>query len=479
MKAFIGRKNELSQLEELSKSGRSTMVVIKGRRRVGKSRLASEFAKGKTFLSFSGLAPVSGITAQGQRDIFALQFVAQFRTIPMTFTDWFDALLHLSERLTDDPTVVLLDEISWMGSEDPTFLPKIKLWWDKISEERPNITVILCGSVSTWIETNIINSTAFFGRISLRLTLKELSLPECALFLRSRGVHASHYDIFKVLSITGGIPWYLEQIQPEKTLDESIKRLCFDPTGLLVDEFRLIFHDLFDQRGSIYTKIVRALANGMRDYTQLREELGYGQGGTLSPYLHDLIATGYVTEHRSWSIKTKKSGKKSLFRLSDNYVRFYLKVIEPQMEKIRQSAFENTPLSGISGWSSVVGLQVENLILNNRSLVLKALGIHPQDVVADNPYIQTSTKMLEGLQIDYLIQTQTNTLYLCECKTIRSEIRVDVIKQVKKKIETLTLPRRHAVIPVLIHLGEVSDIIRDAGFFYKIVDVGTFLETPV
>ena len=476
MKTFIGRKNELSQLEKLSRSGRSTMVVIKGRRRIGKSRLAAEFAKGKTFLSFAGLAPVSGITAQGQRDIFALQFVAQFRTIPMTFTDWFDALLHVSERLTDEPTVLLLDEISWMGSEDSTFLPKIKLWWDKISEERSNLTLILCGSVSTWIETNIINSTAFFGRISLQLTLKELSLPECSLFLRSRGVAASNYDIFKTLSITGGVPWYLEQIQPEKTLDESIKSLCFEPTGLLVDEFRLIFHDLFDQRGSIYTKIVRALASGMRDYSQLREELSYGHGGTLSPYLNALITSGYVTEHRSWSIKTKKAGKKSLFRLSDNYVRFYLKVIEPQLEKIQQNAFENTPLSGISGWSSLVGLQVENLILNNRSLVLRALGIHPQDVVVDNPYIQRPTTTTEGLQIDYLIQTQTNTLYLCECKTTRSEIRMDVIKQIKKKIETLILPRRHAVIPVLIHLGDVSDNVRDAGFFYRIVDVGTFLE---
>ena len=465
MKTFIGRKDELSQLEGLSRSGRSTMVVIKGRRRIGKSRLVAEFAKGKKFLSFSGLAPVKGITAQEQRDIFALQFVGHFRTIPMTFTDWFDAFMHLSEKLTDEPTVILLDEISWMGSEDPTFLPKIKIWWDKLSEERSNITLILCGSVSTWIEANIINSTAFFGRISLRLTLKELSLPECALFLRSRGVQASNYDIFKILSITGGVPWYLEQIQSERTIDASIKALCFSPTGLLVDEFRLIFHDLFDQRGSIYIKIVKALAEGMRDYSQLREELGYGQGGTLSPYLEALITSGYVTEHRSWSIKTTKASKKSLFRLSDNYVRFYLKVIEPQLEKIQQNAFENAPLSSISGWSSLVGVQVENLVLNNRSSVLRALGIHPQDVVADNPYIQKPTATREGLQIDYLIQTQTNSLYFCECKTTTGEIKMDVIKEITKKIQNLILPRRHSISPVLIHLGDLSDAVLDSGFF--------------
>lgn len=476
MKTFIGRKNELSQLEALSKSGRSTLAVIKGRRRIGKSRLAAEFAKGKIFLSFSGLAPVDGITAQEQRDIFARQFLTQFRSIPMTFTDWFDAFMHLTEKITDEPTVILLDEISWMGSMDPTFLPKIKLWWDSLSEVKANVTLLLCGSVSTWIEDNIINSTAFFGRISLRLTLRELPLPECALFLKSRGIQASTYDIFKILSITGGVPWYLEQIQSEKTIDESIKRLCFSPTGLLVDEFRLIFHDLFDQRGSIYTKIVRSLANGMRDYTQLREELGYGHGGTLSPYLGDLITSGYVTEHKSWSIKTKQAGRKSLYRLSDNYVRFYLKVIEPQLEKIHKNAFEEISLSGIAGWSSFVGLQVENLILNNRACVLKALGIHPQDIVADNPFIQRATKTQEGLQIDYLVQTQTNTLYLCECKTTRNEISTDIIGQVQAKMDKFILPRKHAISPALIYLGDVSDALRDSGFFYRMIDVADFLE---
>jgi len=476
MKIFIGRKNELSQLEALSRSGRSTMVVIKGRRRIGKSRLVAEFAKGKTFLSFSGIAPVIGVTVQEQRDIFARQFVAQFRTIPLTFSDWYDAFMHLSEKLTDEPTVILFDEISWMGSEDPTFLPKIKLWWDQMSEKKSNITLILCGSVSTWIHDNIINSTAFFGRISLHLTLGELSLPECSLFLKSRGVRASAYDICKILSITGGVPWYLEQIQPEKTIDESIKGLCFYPSGLLVAEFRLIFHDLFDKRGSIYVKIARSLASGMKDYAKLREELGYGHGGTLSSYLDTLITSGYLTEHKSWSIKTRKPGKKSLFRLSDNYVRFYLKVLEPQLEAIQRNAFENIPLKSISGWTSLMGFQIENMVLNNRWLILNALGIHPQDVVVDNPYNQQTTTKHKGLQIDYLIQTYTNTLYLCECKTTTSEIRVNVTKEIQEKINNLSIPRRHAVCPVLIHLGDISDAVRDSGFFYRIVDIGSFVD---
>src|SRR5438105_3830984 len=126
MKPFVGRENELQRLEDLSKSGRSCMVVIKGRRRIGKSRLAEEFAKGKIFLTFSGLAPVKGVTAQDQRDAFARQLTTLFNLPLLTFLDWSDAFAYLTRYLTEKPTVILFDEISWMGSKDPTFTSKLK-----------------------------------------------------------------------------------------------------------------------------------------------------------------------------------------------------------------------------------------------------------------------------------------------------------------------------------------------------------------
>ena len=78
MKPFVGRDNDLQRLEDLTNSGRTSLVVVKGRRRIGKSRLAEEFGKGKVFLSFSGLAPVKGVTAQDQRDSFARRISAMF-----------------------------------------------------------------------------------------------------------------------------------------------------------------------------------------------------------------------------------------------------------------------------------------------------------------------------------------------------------------------------------------------------------------
>lgn len=474
-KIFIGRSEELRLLEGLSNSNRSALVVIKGRRRVGKSRLVLEFAKDKIFLSFAGVSPIKDVSPQDQRNTFARQLSSLSHSPPFEFSDWLDGFAHLSMMLGDKPTVILFDEISWMGSKDSTFIPKLKIWWDQISEQKTNIILILCGSVSTWIEDNIIKSTALFGRISLHLTLNPLSISESHLLLKENGVNASPYDIFRILSITGGIPWYLENIQHDETIDQNIKRLCFSINGLLVNEFDLIFHDLFDKRGSLYKEIITLLAEGMRDYKSIRKLLNYKEGGGIAPYIKALIASGYVSKHQSWSIKTGKPGVKSLFRLSDNYLRFYLKVIEPLLGKINLNAFQDIPLSSIPGIDSIMGFQIENLFLSNRQKVLQSIGIYPQDVVMDNPFFQQATKTHKGVQIDYLIQTSTKTLYLCEIKFKRSEIQLEIISDVKNKIEKLSIPKGYAICPVLFHLSGVSDSILDARYFYRIININDFL----
>jgi len=438
-------------------------------------------------LSFSGLSPTEGVTAQHQRDLFAYKLSSLFgqefsegtdrgqNLKDFTFSDWIEGFDCLAQLIGDRETVILFDEISWMGSKDPTFLPKLKVWWDQISEQYTNIVLVLCGSVSTWIEENILKSTAFFGRVSLHLTLMPLSLAESYQLLKQRGIQASNYDILRILAITGGIPWYIENFQADQSIDENIKRLCFSSHGLLVEEFNMIFHDLFKRQGDVYKKIVTLLAEGMRDYTEIREGLGYPEGGGVTPYLDVLMTCGYVSKHQSWSLKTGKFVIKNLFRLSDNYLRFYLKVIEPLLANINRNIYLTTTLSAIPGWSSIMGLQIENLLLGNRGPILKALGIHPQDIIADNPFIKRRTTLHGGVQVDYLVQTKTNTLYLCEFKFRRTEVGTEVIKAVEQKIKNLATPRNLYVCPVLLHFGGVSDKVIDAQYFYRIIDINEFL----
>ncbi len=476
MKTFIGRKKELQRLQDLPSLGRASLVVIKGRRRIGKSRLAEEFGKDMFYLPFTGLAPVKGVTAQDQRDHFARQLSYLFNLPPFTFPDWNDGFLHLSRQLNEKPTLILFDEISWMGSKDRTFLPKLKAWWDLILQKHPHIVLILCGSISTWINENILNSTAFFGRITLCIELEELSLPESYAFLNKQGFKGSDLDIFKILSVTGGVPWYLEQINPNQTADENLKRLCFEKGGLFVQEFDRIFHDLFHSRGTIYQAILQTLEKGMCDLAEIRQATHYSKSGSLSKHLAALEASGFVTKHYSWSIKSGKIGKKSLYRLADNYVRFYLKYIEPSLLKIEKNSFSDIPLSSLPGWESMMGFQLENLLLKNRSLIFKFLRIHPQDVAADNPYLQKATTHQKGCQIDYLIQSHTNTLFLCEIKMRKRELGLEVIDSIKEKTKRLIIPKGFGVCPVLLHLGPVSDALLDSGYFYRIINVAELLE---
>lgn len=476
MKPFIGRTYELKQLKELSNAGQASIVAIKGRRRIGKSRLVTEFASDKIFLPFIGLAPTTSITAQEQRDHFTNQLALLFNLPPFHCSDWDDIFKHLSKYITDKETVILFDEISWMGAGDNTFISKIKSWWDRELSQRKNVMLVFCGSVSTWIEENIINSTAFFGRISLVLELTSLTLKESAEFLQVLGFKASHYDIFKLLSVIGGVPWYLEQIHPNEMADNNIKRLCFEKNGLLTLEFNRIFNDLFNTKGEIYKKIIYLLSNGMKSLAEIRETLKYPHSGSLSRIMKNLIISGFVTQHYQWSIKTNKLSKQSLYRLSDCYMRFYIKYIEPNMIKIQQNAYRDVELSTLPNWQPNLGFQVESLLLQNRSFLLSAIGVNIADVVMDNPYVQHTTTRQKGCQIDYLVQTYTKNLFFCEFKFKRREIGLEIIEEMQAKLKSFSAPRGFGTLPVLFHLGDVAASVYEKNYFYKIIDITDFID---
>jgi len=363
-----------------------------------------------------------------------------------------------------------------MGKDDPTFVPKLKAWWDTIVLEKPHVLTIFCSSVSVWIEENILNSTAFFGRVNLTITLEPLSIPESTKLLKLLGFKGGVYEIYKLLSIFGGIPWYLEQIDPKNMADENIKALCYQKDALLVLEFDRIFHDLFNGKGTIYKKILDALKSGMKTLSQIRETIKFSHSGKLSTLLNHLIECGFVQKHIQWSLKNETILRQSLYRISDPYIRFYLKNIEPNRSKIDMKAFIDININQIPGFDTHIGLQVENLLLQNRVLLLKSIGIHPNDLSFDGPYRQTKTTRQKGCQIDYLFQTRTKTLFLCEFKFKRRELNSEIIDEVQEKMANLSIPRGFALVPVLFHIGGITEAVTDKNFFYRIIDINDFLD---
>lgn len=473
--AFIGRKNELDRLKALHTKKSRSLVVVKGRRRIGKSRMIDFFASThpeNTFWNFAGLAPQAGMDDQSQRDHFARQLASHLKLPPFTFPDWADAFELLSHHIQSGD-IILFDEISWMGSKDPSFIPKLKAWWDM--QQLP-VMLVFCGSVSTWIEENILQSTAFFGRINLTMTLAPLPIPDANKLLRASGFQGSDYDTYKLLSILGGIPWYLEQIAPGETVDALIKQLCFVKDALLVLEFDRIFHDLFNGKGGTYKKILESLKDGMKTLSDVRKITGFAHSGTLSTLMDHLMIAGFVQKQTLWSFKTSKPLKQSLYRIDDPYIRFYLKVIEPQRNKIDLNGFENTTPSGLPGFDAHIGLQLEHLLLQNRNQLIQSIGINPTDIIASGPFRQSKTTNKPGCQIDFLIQTTTKNLFICEFKFKRREIGSEVISEVEEKVNALKVPRGFATIPVLFHIGGVSGEVATRDYFYRIIDIADFLK---
>ena len=192
--------------------------------------------------------------------------------------------------------------------------------------------------------------------------------------------------------------------------------------------------------------------------------------------MEHLIISGFVQKQQQWSLKSEKPLKQSLYRICDPYTRFYFKVIEPNHARISQGAYDDLVLDQIPGSDSHVGLQVEHLLLQNELSLVKSLGISLSDIVQMGSYRQTKTTQTKGCQVDYLVQTRTRNLFLCEFKFKRWEIGVEVIEEMQTKMNRLSIPRGFAIVPVIFHIGGVSEIVYEKNFFYRIIDISDFLD---
>lgn len=467
---FVGRREELQKLQEFRKRKVAGIIVVCGRRRIGKSTLVEHFAKTSRFLEFQGLSPREGLTAKDQLDHFGELLGLAFKLPRFRFDHWNHAFDMLANLTAEGEVIVFFDEISWMAGSDRDFVGKLKNAWDTKFKKNKQLLLILCGSVTSWIEENILNDKGFMGRVSLTLTLEELPLSDANHFWGKHLISPS--EKFKTLCVTGGIPRYLEEIQPEQTAEQNIKRLCFSKGGILVDEFDKIFRDIFVNRASDYKEIIKILANGSCEIKELCHQLGAEPTGGFSHKLHVLIQSGFVTRDFVWE-KNRKKSKISRFRLKDNYLRFYLKYIDPKKHLIEQGIYEDLFLEDLPEWNTIVGLQFENLVLNNLSAVRRFLQLSSSSVLSAAPYFQNQTKRHKGCQIDLLIQCRY-ALYVCKIK-FSQKISTEIIEEVSEKINRLTFSKGISVRPVLIYQGELSPQVVRANFFTHLIPFEQFL----
>jgi len=477
---FYGRKDELAGLSALTQKATASLVAVTGRRRNGKSRLIEEFARQNRryrFLALSALPPEPGVTEAVQRDAIARSLERELDIPPVAHSDWSDIFAHIAHNTKKGRWIILLDEISWMAGKDRAFLGKLKTAWDQQFKKNDHVILVLCSSVSSWIEKNLLSSTGFLGRISWTIRLEQLPIEHCVLFPGLRRKNHSAYDVLKMLAVTGGVPKYLEEILEGMTAEQNIHRLCFEPEGLLFNEFDQIFHTLFEKRSELYRRIVTALATKRLDLGGVCHAIGAQKSGVISSYLNDLVTAGFLAKEPTWELRTGKTKRQHLYRIRDNYLRFFLRYVDPCRVEIQNKRFGDKPLETLGAWDSLMGLQFENLILQNRRFVWERCGVTPGEIKQDGSFFQTPTTRRKGCQIDYLIQTTQGPLFLCKIKFHRGKIRSQVIAEVEAKLKKLVKPRHTSIFPVLIHVGDVSHTVIESGYFSRVIDFTEALET--
>jgi len=473
---FIGREKELLLLNKLKSKSTASLITITGRRRIGKSRLLEEFAKSfKKSYFFCGLAPSLGITHIEQKEEFARVLSQYFNWPEFKETNWAKLFSLLAKQTTKGQILIVFDEISWIAHGDKLFLPQLKNAWDKEFKQNQQLILAVCGSVSSWIEDNILSSTGFVGRISETLKIKELPMSVATKFWESNKNQITAFEKIKILNVTGGIPRYLEEVLIQDTAEQNINRLCFRESGFLFNEFLRLFSDLFSKQQDDYRTILEILANGNVMQTEIAKKLKVETGGTLSKRIKDLESLGFIERYFSWNIASSMSGKQSIYRISDNYTRFYLKYVRPNIARIKNSAFPDRGLDFLPAWTSIMGLQFENLINNNRSKIFELLGIDPRDIIYTDPYFQTKNSKQAACQIDLLIQQRFKSIYVCEIKFQSQEVGLSVTKELDKKIAALNVSKQYSVRPVLISGGPISTNLRECRYFARIIEAEELL----
>lgn len=473
---FFGREAELQDLASLWRKGSSSLVACRGRRRIGKSRLIEEFAarSGGVYVELVGLPPRKGMTNDDQLRAFSIGLSQSTGRKFAAPANWAEAFARLDESIDDRrKTVILLDEISWMGEYDPDFPGYLKTAWDTRFRKHPRLVVVLCGSVNAWIKKNILDNTGFVGRFSRDYVLQELELDICARFWKKAAHRTDPREIFDVLSVTGGIPRYLEEIDPGLSADENIRRMCFSPSGTLFKDFNEIFSSVFGEAAVLKRQILAILADGPSTGDELSRKLERDNNGHLTEHLRELSLAGFITADRGINPSTGKRARTDQYRMRDNYTRFYLKYVAPHREEIENGAYRFTSLSSLPDWQPTMGLQFENLIVNHAGELLPHLRLGSAVVTSSAPYRHQRNSRGGGCQVDLLIQT-ARTAYVVEIKR-QGHIGTEVEEQVEREMKRLHARKGISVRPVLVYQGELDGNVEGDGFFDVLIPASTLI----
>jgi len=437
---LIGRKKEIQMLNQACESSKSNLVVIHGRRRIGKTYLVDTlFRKNREdclFFKFTGSADQD---SHVQRDYFVEAIYEWFKEEPETpITKWHEAFIFLKrvidktvkERKHKEKVVIFIDEVAWIDRHNKSgFLSAFGHFYNTYIEANNNLLVILCGSNASWIKSKIMKDTKgpLYQRVDVEISMHPFDLKETKAYLiKEKAFDLDDKSIVDIYMVLGGVAKYLSYMDIRLSVTENINRLFFTLNAPLYVEYTSLFKSLFYDKASQHKKIMDLLASKQSGFTiaELEKNLSDIKASTLKTHIDELVDTGFIKGIQRVNYKTKFTR----YMVIDSFILFYTKWVKP-LSRNDLSSYVDYFTKKVQSPEYVIwtGFAFETICIANIHLYLAQRGLGAEvKSVGYWEYKPSSADTEEkGAQIDILIAYNNHVYDIVECKYYNQIFTID------------------------------------------------------
>lgn len=321
---FRGRDNELKLMDSLWDSPDSTLLILYGRRRVGKTRLLIHWLNTHPGRGIYWVAEPSSALHQLRsfsQAIFNYSHPGMPAPQDFTYANWDQAFAEVARLAQTERMALFIDEVTYLIDVDPTLVGKLQKIWDHVLKPT-RIKLALAGSQRGVIEKMFAPQEPLYGRASALIDLPSLPFVVVCDFFPEYSLR----EWVQVYAILGGVPAYLERLDPDLSIMENIRLQLLTPNTLMREEPRLLLQDFISDAHN-YVSILKAIAQGEQTQLEIANHTGLSQGH-ISKYISVLRDTGFV-ERRIPVTDTEKS-RRGHYHITDPYLRFYYRFLATQ-----------------------------------------------------------------------------------------------------------------------------------------------------
>lgn len=455
---IIGREEDMTLLENYVSTDRSEFIAIYGRRRVGKTFLVKELFENRFAFRMTGK---ENANTKEQLENFhdALNVFSTSVTPPNTWTQAFRQLATYIEEETDEgPKIIFFDELPWFDTRGSKFVSALEHFWNDWASYRHDIKLIVCGSATTWMLNEVINSRGgLHNRATHTMLISPFTLGETEKYFKAQGFVYERQEILECYMAMGGVAYYLSLFERGKSVAQNIESLCFTRGGEMVDEFRKIFKSLFKKAENHIAVVSALVKKGMgMTRTEIIEEAHQTNNGNLTRLLQELEECSFIRSY----IPFKKSKKDRIFQLIDPFTLFYFRFMKDSGYCLKGYWQKMQSTSNYESWC---GYAFEILCLNHLDRIVQALGI---DGTINTPCSWTyrpsknmngdemDEDLQHGAQIDLLIDRSDKCISVCEMKYSQNDFEItksyDNHLNQRMRIFRKVTKTRKSLIPVFI-----------------------------